>query len=128
MFIIIRTMSIQFSSLVHSNDRHYVNTTKHLQIDTDSEGELTGELQMMSTLDWALPHFIFISPSPATGTTHIREGSLVKAWTRAINTLPSTLQSHFTVLEGTLSGLPPERLGCDCVVSPANAFGIMEGG
>jgi hypothetical protein len=33
--------------------------------------------------------------------------ALVKAWTQAITTLPSNLQTHFTVLEGMLSSLPP---------------------
>jgi hypothetical protein len=67
-----------------------------------------------------LPHFILISPAP-------RE-SLVKAWTQAITTLPSILQTHFTVLEGMLSSFPPDKLQCDCIISPANSFGIMDGG
>ncbi|KAI9461163.1 hypothetical protein F5148DRAFT_983135 [Russula earlei] len=81
----------------------------------------------MSVSDWGLPHFIFISRQVSRASP-IQKESLVKAWMRAITTLPSNLQSHFTVLEGTLSSLPPDLLRCDCVVSPANAFGIMEGG
>ncbi|KAI0246557.1 hypothetical protein BJV78DRAFT_1286270 [Lactifluus subvellereus] len=76
-----------------------------------------------------LPHFILIFPSPrTTEKTPVPEESLVKAWTRTIITLPSKLQTHFTVLEGRLSSLPADRLQCDCVVSPANSFGIMDGG
>jgi hypothetical protein len=81
--------------------------------------------------DWVLPHFILISRAHAdSGSTPNKqeEESLVKAWMRAIITLPSNLQTHFTVLEGTLSSLPPDKLRCDCVVSPANSFGIMDGG
>jgi hypothetical protein len=70
-----------------------------------------------------LPHFILISPAPRANSE-----SLVKAWTQAITTLPSNLQAHFTVLEGMLSSLPPDKLRCDCIVSPANSFGIMDGG
>jgi len=76
---------------------------------------------MNPALNSELPHFILISPSPrAAEVTPVRGESLVEAWTRAITALPSKLQSHFTVLQGTLSGLPAEQLRCDCVVSPAN--------
>ena len=76
-----------------------------------------------------LPHFILVAPSPrTTETTPVPKEPLVKAWTRTIITLPPKLQPHFTVLEGRLSGLPADQLQCDCVVSPANSFGIMDGG
>jgi len=77
----------------------------------------------MPKSDEELPHFILISPAPRAESE-----SLVKAWTQAITTLPSNLQTHFTVLEGMLSSLPPDKLRCDCIVSPANSFGIMDGG
>ncbi|KAH9970539.1 hypothetical protein BGW80DRAFT_1521649 [Lactifluus volemus] len=72
-----------------------------------------------------LPHFILIAPPPPEATP---KESLVKAWTHAITALPPTLQTHFTVLEGRLSTLPPDQLRCDLIVSPANSFGIMDGG
>lgn len=86
---------------------------------------------MMSEPQSELPHFILISRSPrATEATPVRKDSesLVDAWTRSITTLPPKLQTHFTVLQGTLTSLPADRLRCDCVVSPANSYGIMEGG
>ena len=104
---------------------------------SEDEGQgfyyLTGLTTCLTTMpapDWELPHFILISPVRADSgsTPNIREESLVKEWRRAITTLPSNLQTHFTVLEGTLSSLPPDKLRCDCVVSPANSFGIMDGG
>ena len=76
-----------------------------------------------------LPRFILIAPPPhptALGATP--KESLVKAWTNTITALPPTLQTHFTVLEGRLSCLSADQLQCDCVVSPANSFGIMDGG
>ena len=33
-----------------------------------------------------------------------------------------------SVLEGRLDEIEAEKLRCDCIVSPANAFGIMDGG
>ncbi|KAH8999932.1 macro domain-like protein [Lactarius hatsudake] len=76
-----------------------------------------------------LPHFILIAPPPhAAVTTPFSKVSLCQAWRRAISTLPPELQTRFTVLEGTLSGLPADQLQCDCIVSPANSFGIMDGG
>jgi len=81
--------------------------------------------------DGELPHFILISPAPradSESTPNIRKESLVQTWRQAISTLPPNLQAHFTVLEGLLSSLPPDKLRCDCIVSPANSFGIMDGG
>ncbi|KAI9452128.1 macro domain-like protein [Lactarius psammicola] len=76
-----------------------------------------------------LPHFILIAPPlHATATTPVSRVSLCQVWTRTIGTLSPELQTHFTVLEGTLSSLPTDQLQCDCVVSPANSFGIMDGG
>lgn len=76
-----------------------------------------------------LPHLILIAPPPhAAPTTPVSKVALCQMWTRTISTLPPELQTHFTVLEGTLSSLPTDQLQCDCVVSPANSFGIMDGG
>ena len=77
-----------------------------------------------------LPNFTLIAPPPhaAAATTPVSSVSLCQAWTRTIRTLPPELQTRFTVLEGTLSSLPADQLQCDCIVSPANAFGIMDGG
>src|ERR1700743_1747492 len=67
-------------------------------------------------------HFILINPPSTTNC-------LCTEWRRAIDEiLPAELRTHFTVLEGTLSRLPTVALECDCVVSPANSFGIMDGG
>src|SRR6266702_2191552 len=76
-----------------------------------------------------LPHFILIAPPPhATATTPVSKVSLCQVWTRTISTLPPELRTRFTVFEGTLSSLPTDHLQCDCIVSPANSFGIMDGG
>jgi hypothetical protein len=85
---------------------------------------------MMDEANSELPHFMLISRSPhATMEIPMRgSGSLVDAWTRSITTLPSKLQTHFTVLQGTLASIPADWLQCDCVVSPANSYGIMEDG
>ena len=52
-----------------------------------------------------LPHFILINISPSlratdSEATPIREETLSEAWTRTITTLPSKLQTHFTMLGG----------------------------
>ncbi|KAI0271252.1 macro domain-like protein [Gloeopeniophorella convolvens] len=78
----------------------------------------------------SIPNFVLIAPPPrATVDTPTPPDTLCDAWLRAISSrLPEHLKPRFAVLEGTLSGLPVERLQCDCVVSPANSFGIMDGG
>ena len=76
-----------------------------------------------------LPHFILIAPPPhAAAKAPVPAVSLCQAWTDTIIALPPELQTRFTVLEGTLSSLPADQLQCDCIVSPANSYGIMDGG
>ncbi|KAI1794755.1 hypothetical protein LXA43DRAFT_1080472 [Ganoderma leucocontextum] len=76
-----------------------------------------------------IPHFVFIarahrSPSP----------SLADAWRRAIQSyFPAgghlgPGEAYITVCEGELEELDPAEVRNDCIVSPANAFGIMDGG
>ncbi|KZV66351.1 macro domain-like protein [Peniophora sp. CONT] len=66
--------------------------------------------------------FTFINPPSTTN-------DLVTEWKRAINDiLPQEMHKNFSVLEGKLCSLPAEQLACDCIVSPANSFGIMDGG
>jgi hypothetical protein len=73
-------------------------------------------------LDFDL-HFILVAPES------VLPGGLTEEWRAAINeTLPESLRSHFTIVEGRLGKVAAERLACDCVVSPANSFGIMDGG
>jgi hypothetical protein len=70
------------------------------------------------------PHFIFINPKPSE-----YEGSLCVAWNRAIaQHFPSDPNAPFTVYEGKLNQLDADLLRCDCIVSPANSYGIMDGG
>lgn len=73
------------------------------------------------------PHFIFINPKPSGNEDP--STSLCAAWNRAIaQYYPSDLNAPFTVYEGTLNELDPDLLRCDCIVSPANSYGIMDGG
>lgn len=66
--------------------------------------------------------FILINPPSTTN-------DLVTEWKRAIDDiLPQEMHKNFAVLEGKLCSLPVEQLSCDCIVSPANSFGIMDGG
>ncbi|KAG1743698.1 uncharacterized protein EDB91DRAFT_1125457 [Suillus paluster] len=70
------------------------------------------------------PKFTLIAPEPRHSST-----SLCDAWLRAIEEhFPDPIDSPFTVIQGKLHDVHPERLRCDCVVSPANSFGIMDGG
>ena len=65
------------------------------------------------------PHFIFIDPPT----------SLCDAWNRAIaEHFPSDANAPFSVHEGKLNELDADLLRCDCIVSPANSYGIMDGG
>ncbi|KIM30695.1 hypothetical protein M408DRAFT_66006 [Serendipita vermifera MAFF 305830] len=70
-------------------------------------------------------HFIFIEPKPEGK----KQAPLIEAWNRAISLyFTNTENPPFTVLEGTLQKLDAAVLECDCMVSPANSFGIMDGG
>ncbi|KAI0701561.1 hypothetical protein C8T65DRAFT_269505 [Cerioporus squamosus] len=70
-----------------------------------------------------VPHLVLIARSPA----------LLDAWRRAIaRYFPASPSpgagAEFSVHEGALDDLPPAEIAHECVVSPANAFGIMDGG
>jgi len=70
-------------------------------------------------------HFILIEPK----SENRNEAPLVSAWKRAIAMyFPNEREPPFTVLEGKLEELDANLLECDCMVSPANSFGIMDGG
>lgn len=71
-------------------------------------------------------HFILIEPKPCRSN---REALLVTEWKNAISLyFPMDPNPPFTVLEGKLHDLDANLLRCDCMVSPANSFGIMDGG
>lgn len=73
------------------------------------------------------PHFIFINPKPFVYEDP--STSLCDAWNRAIaRYFPSDPSPPFTVHEGELNKLDADLLRCDCIVSPANSYGIMDGG
>jgi len=73
------------------------------------------------------PHFIFINPKPSEYDDP--STSLCDAWNRAIaEYFPSGANLPFSVYEGTLNELDADLLHCDCIVSPANSYGIMDGG
>ncbi|PIL22979.1 hypothetical protein GSI_15676 [Ganoderma sinense ZZ0214-1] len=76
-----------------------------------------------------IPHFVFVArahrpPRP----------SLADAWRRAIQSyFPAgghlgPGEAYITVCEGGLEELDPAEARNDCIVSPANSFGIMDGG
>jgi len=74
----------------------------------------------------SIPHFILIDRRP---DPHYPTPSVCDAWNRALEEyLDDEGKSHFTVIEGGLIELPAEQLKCDCIVSPANSYGIMDGG
>lgn len=71
-------------------------------------------------------HFILIEPKPIDGNY---EAPLMAGWNKAISQYFGTdANPPFTVLEGKLEELDAALLECDCMVSPANSFGIMDGG
>ncbi|OCH95183.1 macro domain-like protein [Obba rivulosa] len=76
------------------------------------------------------PIVILISPAPRP----LRKPSvpprplLCDAWNRAIEEyFADSNQVPFTVVEGKFNDVEPAVLRCDCIVSPANLFGITEG-
>ncbi|KAI0766426.1 hypothetical protein BD413DRAFT_446333, partial [Trametes elegans] len=81
-----------------------------------------------------LPEFVLIAPPPRTDRPSTHTGapppSLCAAWRVALADLPPPLAARFSVKEARLdpAALAHEFGPCECVVSPANAFGIMDGG
>ena len=71
--------------------------------------------------------FVFIAPAARPPRP-----SLCAAWREALlRYFPSPEEraaAGIEVVEGRLDEIDPARLACDCLVSPANAFGIMDGG
>ena len=83
-----------------------------------------------------IPHFILINPKPEAPQTVLSKlrtrtapPSLCDEWNKAIKQhLNDETMNKFSVYEGTLESLPALDLACDCIVSPANSYGIMDGG
>ncbi|KAJ8501937.1 hypothetical protein ONZ51_g304 [Trametes cubensis] len=74
-----------------------------------------------------LPSFVLIAPPPRPRDT---APSLCDAWRAAFADLPSPVAARFAVKEARLDpqAIANEFGPCQCVVSPANSFGIMDGG
>ncbi|EIN14694.1 macro domain-like protein [Punctularia strigosozonata HHB-11173 SS5] len=56
------------------------------------------------------------------------KGVLCAEWKEAFSVLPDDVNAHFTFLQSSLDDLPSRHSGFDCAVSPANSYGIMDGG
>ena len=77
-----------------------------------------------------LPQIVLIAPPPKSSVGHESSQSLCAAWRTALQDIPEPIAARFTVKE---TRLDPELLSreygaFDCLVSPANSFGIMDGG
>lgn len=93
----------------------------------DKERGLLIQARAQGTRMENTPHFIFINPKPSGNEDP--STSLCAAWNRAIaQYYPSDPNAPFTVYEGKLNELDADLLRCDCIVSPANSYGIMDGG
>ncbi|KAJ2971284.1 hypothetical protein NUW54_g12538 [Trametes sanguinea] len=78
-----------------------------------------------------LPTLVLIAPPPrANPRLKVTAPSLCVAWIEALVDLPAPVAQKFIVRETRLdpAALAQEFGTFDCVVSPANAFGIMDGG
>ncbi len=80
-----------------------------------------------------IPAFVLIAPPPRTHPrTKVTAPSLCAAWRDALaaDDVPAEVAARFVVKEAKLdpAALAAEFGACACVVSPANAFGIMDGG
>ncbi|KAH9913730.1 uncharacterized protein B0H18DRAFT_158211 [Fomitopsis serialis] len=70
--------------------------------------------------------FVFMEPKQKASSPG---PSLNEAWKRHIQELlPSQDQQRFHVVEARLDTLEPPHSEFDCMVSPANSYGIMDGG
>ena len=66
-------------------------------------------------------HFIFFEPADAA--------PIHAAWDQYIvELLPESQRDRITVLKKTFEDLPPLDSDFDCIVSPANSYGLMDGG
>ncbi|PPQ62766.1 hypothetical protein CVT24_000460 [Panaeolus cyanescens] len=72
------------------------------------------------------------APDPESKDSKSKPSGLQDEWRSAIHEhfTMKGLSSPFVLVEGRFgeSGLVMDNLECDCVVSPANSFGIMDGG
>lgn len=70
--------------------------------------------------------FVFMEPKGQSAKTRL---SLVDEWRARIAELIAPAdRERFSVVESTLQDLKPPHSHFDCVVSPANSYGIMDGG
>lgn len=56
------------------------------------------------------------------------KGALCAEWKEAFSALPANVNVYFTFLQSSLDDLPSGHSEFDCAVSPANSYGIMDGG
>ena len=78
-----------------------------------------------------IPEFVLIAPPSRTNLrTQERVPSLCEAWRTELAKLPEAVSSRFKVKETRLDpdALAQEFGTFECLVSPANSFGIMDGG
>lgn len=75
-----------------------------------------------------IPSIVLIAPPPSINQ-HAAP-SLCGAWRTALSDLPPALAARFTIKEARFNptALAHEFGTFDCIVSPANTFGIMDGG
>jgi hypothetical protein len=93
---------------------------------TSTAPELSTPVQASDDGKSVSPHFILIERKLEKSR---KPAPLIQAWNRAIELYFANEESiPFTVLEGGLFELNAKLLECDCIVSPANSFGIMDGG
>ena len=96
-----------------------------LALDQKCLGASQGNVCWHVTSTMSIPHFIFISPKPRND----KDPSLVEAWKNAVSMYFGEGGGvHFSIHQGYLREIDPALLRCDCMVSPANSFGIMDGG
>ena len=62
--------------------------------------------------------------------SNVARNTLIPAWNKAISRYYSDRKAYapFTVIQGELGKIRPSQIQCDCMVSPANSYGIMDGG
>jgi hypothetical protein len=71
-------------------------------------------------------HYLFLEPR---WPNFSNSPDMVSEWPKAITKyFPDTERPPFTIIEGALGQVDDKLLECDCMVSPANSFGIMDGG
>ena len=71
-------------------------------------------------------HFVFMELKPNKTAPH---PNLLEAWRTEIAAhLQPADRARVAVVESTLQDLPRPHALFDCIVSPANSYGIMDGG